>query len=218
MASQKWIFDPPPPPPPKRTSTDVPGGNSGQRGNYGRGRSVWSGRGGHGRHQRDRNGNHGQGQQQRQWQQNLAGPSMAAPFVAAQTGYFPSGYQHLPFPAYQPSIIGFPPNQFPLMYPQYGSPEQYQDPRQQYPVAQLIPQKRNMPQNRPEQPSRKLPVYPQQPPLQNSYGYSMSSTAFSLASHHFEPQPEKAPELSEDEIRFALENAKAKNRLRFFPR
>ena len=215
MASRKWIFDPPPPPPPKKTCTDVPGGNSRQRGNYGRGRAGWRGRGGHSRHQRNGNENHGQGQQ-RQWQQNPAGPGMVAPFMAAQMGFFPLGYQQLPFPDCQPSAIGFPPNQFPRMYPQYGSPAQYQYPQQQCPITQPTPQKLTMPQSRPGQPSRKLPVYPPQPPLQNYYGYSMSSTAFSLPSHHFEPQPEMAPELSEEEIRFALEKAKAKKGIRFF--
>jgi hypothetical protein len=46
----------------------------------------------------------------------------------------------------------------------------------------------------------------------------MSSTAFSLPSHHFDAQPEKPAELSEEEIRAALEKSRDKNKLKYFPR
>jgi hypothetical protein len=45
----------------------------------------------------------------------------------------------------------------------------------------------------------------------------MSSTAFSLPSHHFDAQPEKPVELSEEEIRAALVKSREKNKLRYFP-
>ena len=33
----------------------------------------------------------------------------------------------------------------------------------------------------------------------------MSSTAYSLPEHHYQPQPSKRPDLSEEELRFQLE-------------
>jgi hypothetical protein len=211
MAS-KWIFDPPPAPPsPKRRLTDVPKGNNAQRANYGRGGRGWSQRG-QGQRQRQGGGHHVQESKQ-QWQQNLPGTNMAIPFMPAQTGFFHSGYQQ-PFPTFQPPATGFPTTLVPQMYAQYPTSGQYPYPPQQYPVTQSASPQPTVPQKMQELPSRKLPVYQSQPPVQNKYGYSMSSTAFSLPSHHLEPQDQKAPELSEEEIRLALEREKAKNKIR----
>jgi hypothetical protein len=201
MASQKWIFDPPPPPPPRTSAGDgVRENNSGQRGGaQGRGRSGWKKRG-QDRHQGPRaKPNH-----QQQWQPQHLNANMAAPFIPVQTGLFPS------YPVLQTPTMGFPTTPFPHMYPSYQTPYQYQ-----YPVSQ--PHPLHPIAQEPLHDSRKLPVYQSQPPQLNSHGYSLSSTAFSLPSHHFAAQPETPIELSEEEIRAALEKSRAQNKLRYFP-
>ena len=204
MASQKWIFDPPPPPPPKKTAGDGVRENNGQRergGAHARGHSGWKKRG-HGRQQ----GHGRQRDHRQQWQAGHVNTTVAGSFMPLQTGHFP---------ALQPATMGFPTAPFPLMYPPYSTPYQYY-PQQQYPIAQPPPQQDTSQETRPD--TRKLLVYQSQPPQQNSYGYSMSSTAYSLPSHHFAPQPDVHVELSEEEIRAALERSKAKNKLRYVPR
>jgi Nuclear fragile X mental retardation-interacting protein 1 (NUFIP1) len=202
MASQKWIYDPPPPPPPKKTGEDGVRQNDGQGRGHGRGRSGWNKRG-QARHQSQRKSNHGQGRQQ-QWHQQQLNANMAFPFMPVQTGFFSS------YPVFQPPTMGFATIQSPPVHPPYPTPHQYP---QQHSVAQPPPQQHTVQKTLPD--TRKLLVYQAQPPLQNGYGYSMSSTAYSLPSHHFEPQPEIPVELSEEEIRVALEKSRAKNMSRY---
>lgn len=48
-------------------------------------------------------------------------------------------------------------------------------------------------------------MYEAQPPKQNAYGYTFSSTAQSLPAHHYKPHPSERPDLSEEELRHTLE-------------
>jgi hypothetical protein len=201
MASQKWIFDPPPPPPPRDRVDGGRENNSRQRGG-GRGRSGWNKRGQGRQHDHRAKPNH-----QQQWPPQQQNASMVAPFPPLP-GLFPT------FPPLRPPAMGFPTTPFPQVYPSYQPPYQYGLP-QQYPVSQ--PHSLQRVAHEPHTDTRNLPVYQSQAPQRNSYGYSMSSTAFSLPSHHFDAQPEKPVELSEEEIRAALVKSREKNKLRYFP-
>ena len=192
MTSQNWIYDPPPPPPKKAAPENTKTYNS-QRPVNGRDRFRGNPRqqqySGNGRSNYNRQTNGQQGNRPRFMQ-----PSPVSP----QTGYQQPGQ----VPTFQPQLFGYAP-QFPHPYPlqQHAFPIQQQYyPPQQYP-QQFVPPG-------PLLQSRPLPVYQNQ----NNYGYTLSSTAFSLPDHHSQPQPSERPDLSEEELRYALEQQASKPR------
>src|SRR5579859_8063045 len=94
---------------------------------------------------------------------------------------YPQPWPSQPFPAYPTQQYPYP---SPYQQPQYAQhPPRYSTPRQQ----------------------------PAAPPPQNAYGYTMSSTAYSLPAHHYRPIPAaERPDLSEEELRFKLEQEAGK--------
>ena len=194
MTSRNWIYDPPPPPPKKAVAENTKTYNS-QRPGDGRDKFRGNARqqqySGNGRSNYNRPTNGQQGNRPRFMQ-----PSPVYP----QTGY----QQPTQVPTFQPQLVGYPP-QFPHPHPlqQHSFPIQqqyYPYPPQQYP-QQFIPPGSSLQ-------SRPLPVYQSQ----NTYGYTLSSTAFSLPEHHYEAQPSEQPDLSEEELRYALEQQAGKPR------
>ena len=186
MTSQNWIYDPPPPPPKKAVPENTKTYNS-QRLVNGRDHSRGNARQqGNGRSNRQTNGQRGNRPR----------------FMQPSPVYPQTGYQPAQVPAFQPQLVGYTP-QFPHPYPlQHPYPVQqqyYPYPPQQYP--------QQFPPGAPLQ-SPPLPVYQSQ----NTYGYTLSSTAFSLPEHHFQPQPSEQPNLSEEELRYALEQQAGKPR------
>jgi hypothetical protein len=195
MTSQNWIYDPPPPPPPKKPvpgSTDVY--NSQQPVN-GRDKFRGNTRGNVDQQRRFVNRKSNNNRQQQSVQQN----GNMAPQLGYQSTHFPTGYQT---GRIQPSATFQPPLGYPLANFAYQYPVQ----QQYYPYApQPYPQSQPIPPDQVEsQPhlSRPLPVYQTQ---QNVFGYTMSSTAYSLPEHHYKPHPSERPDISEEELRFQLE-------------
>ena len=214
MTSQNWIYDPPPPPPPKKaTGENARSYNSQRRGTgrdsvrgNARGNSNFGGRG-------NARTNYRQGQQNRR-------PGN----IAQQTVYpQPQGYAA---PVFQTPMRGYAPQDFaaysqptwPTTTYQYAPQPQF-NPYNQQPLQTQIPLIQSQQQFLPHQyhslqlfpipPPRPLPIYQPQPPQsnpqQNTYGYTLSSTAYSLPSHHSKPVPSDRPDLSEEELRYALE-------------
>lgn len=211
MTSQGWIYDPPPPPPPKRTAEEIRRDqsasttSSGSRGTYGhRGRrNFGASRGGY------------------RQQQNTA-PTPAYPQV-----YPPMGYGTV-YPMYPAQQMMYQAPGWPQGYPpQHGMQQYYPYPVPQPPQPQPQPQPQitsQPPQGQPPQypvkiqnpdhSHRRLPVYsttstpkPNKKKKQekNALGYTISSTAYSLPEHHFQPITSGPPELSEEELRYRLE-------------
>ena len=222
MTSKNWIYDPPPPPPKKATVENAKVYNSQRRGTGRdfvrgnvRGTANFRGRG-------NARANYPQRQQNRQpaniiqnsgypQSQGYAAPGFQNPMLGygAQNFTAGAGYNqgynqpHWPTSAYQ-----YPQPQF--------NPYNQQLPQIQVPLLQsqpqfLPPQYHSIPQQQlfPFPAPRPLPIYQSQPPKpnpqQNAYGYTLSSTAYSLPSHHSKPVPTNNPELSEEELRYALE-------------
>jgi hypothetical protein len=94
-------------------------------------------------------------------------------------------------------------------YPPGGFPQRSVYPQQQWaPVYPQYPVQQNM------------YMYPQQPmtyPQQNIHGYTMSSTSYSLPAHHSKPVASERPDLSEEELRSALEQASEKLKPVYIP-
>jgi hypothetical protein len=222
MTSQNWIYDPPPPPPKKATVENAKVYNSQRRGTgrdsgrgNARGTANFRGRG-------NTTTNYPQRQQNRQpanitqqpvypQPQGYAAPGFQTPMqgyggqtFTAGAGYN-QGYDQPPWPtsAYQYSQPQF--NPYNQQTPQIQVPLIPSQPQFLPPQYQFHPQQQLFPIPRP----RPLPVYRSQPPQpnpqQNAHGYTLSSTAYSLPSHHSKPVPTNNPELSEEELRHALE-------------
>ena len=209
MTSQGWIFDPPPPPPPKRTEVDV-NSHAQRQPTTGRGGGPFRGnpRGGHvGRGRHIFNGS------RRGHQQTTTTPAQS---------YTPQGAAYTTT-AYSMPLAAYPQGQ--AMYPSQGWPQEYTPHYQPYSIQQYsqpapLPNQSQLVKapvqiHNPDHWGRRLPVYStQSPPMpgpkpakpkRNELGYSMSSTAYSLPEHHSIPVPSGSSEMSEEELRFALE-------------
>jgi len=128
-------------------------------------------------------------------------------------GGMPSGYAP-PQPMW--STGTYLPQQYPFQQPLYSnlssSQQQYLQPQSFYShhSHQVYP---SQPSLNTQSQTRPPPVYPQStphppplaPPQQNAQGYTLSATAFSLPSHHYKPSTPDQPEMSEDELRYLLE-------------
>jgi hypothetical protein len=227
MTSQKWIYDPPPPPPAKATadSTRTYGsqrpvrGNSAFRGS-GRGRAAEPGPGRgtfHPGTNARQSGNIGTG---KGYGVQMQGYGMAAGFQQGSMGqscgvsgssFLPQQqmwngpYQHqFPFQQQQQQQF-YPANPSHQHYPQ-SQPFYSSRPLQSYPP--------NLHLNHPSQTSSSRP---QSQPQQTSQGYTLSSTAYSLPSHHYKPSlpPSSHNEMSEDELRYLLEEQMKKLKPRY---
>jgi len=222
MTSQNWIYDPPPPPPKKASVDNAKVYNSQRRGTgrdsvrgNARGTSNFRGRG-------NARTNYPQRLQNRQPANITQHPVYAQPQGYAAPGFQNPmqghGAQSLPAGAgfnqgYNPPI--WPTSAYQYPQPQFN-PYNQQPPQIQVPLVpsqpQFVPpQYHSIPQQQlfPIPPPRPLPIYQSQPPQpnpqQNAHGYTLSSTAYSLPSHHSKPVPANNPELSEEELRYALE-------------
>jgi len=219
MTSQNWIYDPPPPPPKKATADNAKVYNSQRRGTgrdyvrgNTRGNSNFQGRGNARTNYRQvqQNRQSGNTTQQTVYPQNqvYVVPGFQTPMqgygpqnFAASRGYNPPTWPTSTYQYAQPQFNPY--NQPPLQAqtPLLKSQQQFLPPQYQFLPShqQLFP----IPQ------PRSLPIYHSQPPQpnpqQNAYGYTISSTAYSLPSHHSRPVPSNNPELSEEELRYALE-------------
>jgi hypothetical protein len=89
-------------------------------------------------------------------------------------------------------------------YPPGGFLQRPVYPQQQWPqVYPSYPVQQNMYMY----PQQYVQQQPMVHPQQNIHGYTMSSTAYSLPAHHSKPIPSERPDLSEEELRSALEQA-----------
>lgn len=194
MTSQNWIYDPPPPPPPKKTVSENMKMHNSQRPMNARGSFQGNTRGN--TNQRPHLGN---GRTNNRPQQRGQNSTMASTFGYQQphTANPSAGYQPTqvpPMPIFQPPL-GYAPENFPYQYP---IQQQYHP----YPPQPLPQSQQSIPFQSHTYPPRPLPVYQTS---QNVYGYTLSSTAYSLPSHHYKPQASERPDLSEEELRYALE-------------
>jgi len=194
MTSQNWIYDPPPPPPKKAVAENTRTYSSQRPMNR---RDKFRG---NARQQTPTHGNGGSNyNRQTNGQQGNRPRFMQPPSVYPQTEY----QQTVQVPTFQPQLAGYPP-QFPLAYP---VPHGYPVEQQYYPyLPQQYPQQFISPV--PPLQYRPLPVHQSQ----NTHGYTLSSTAFSLPEHHYQPQRSERPDLSEEELRCALEQQAGKPR------
>jgi len=106
------------------------------------------------------------------------------PYIPSREPYPPNNQHHL---QPSPKVYGNPSSQL------SGNPQRFNVyPYQPFQAAYMVPQG--------------VPTMTQGNPLTNAYGYTLSSTIYSLPEHHYRPfPPEERPELSEEELRHALE-------------
>ena len=159
-------------------------------------------------------------------QQSIQGSSVVqqAPYSYSNARYPATTYQQqgrtISWQKNQPNHAAFPQriNWPSPIHPEHLAQQQYHTyPQNTYPQP-LPAHLRAVPLSVQSNPPL-LPIYPPGPPVpvylqsqpkqpqtqQNSYGYTLSSTAYSLPSHHFQPHVSEQPDLSEEELRFALE-------------
>jgi hypothetical protein len=210
MTSQGWIFDPPPPPPPKRTAEaheDRLGSGVGRGGHRGGGPER------RGRYPVSAKGTY-RGRQQ----------NVPVPTFQAQQQVFPQMAYGMPYAGFQRPIPYVGVRQaYPHLYSPYAA-EHYPAPtlaQTTQPPSPHATARGTVPKpqiQNPDHTGRRLPVY-STPTTSKSYtkpsrklhaeknalGYSMSTTAYSLPEHHVIPIPAERPEMSEEELRYALE-------------
>ena len=191
MSLQNWIYDPPPPAPKKAVSGNVKAYNS---------QVPLNARGTFRKNNRE-NGqrqNFGRGRTNNWQQPNRQNGIPISPYHPV----YPRNHQQLnqayPTPTFEPPMSGSPAN-----IHHHSSQQQYHPyPPPQYPQQPL-----------PLSPSQ-LAVY-QTPPQTNIYGYTFSSTAFSLQASQDTPHPSERPDLSEEELRYKLEQQMKKVKPRY---